>query len=465
MTALPPLRVGLVAPRYTFFDPHMRPGFAERVRAGGPRCAALLAQWFDVVDPGVIETEADAARANEVLRAAQLDAVVYAPTMAVPAPLALRALEDLDAPLVLWNAVPVRQMGDDLSQAEATENTTTVACLMLANVLLRQGRPAPVCTTPTDDPAAVAEVARHVRAVAAAASLRGRTFLRLGDPLPSYLNVMTTDEELARLGVQEVSVQAAELDDAFTAASEDDADAILAELGALGWTGSGGPGARRSARLAHALRTLLDRHRAIGGTVNCHGPLLRFSPTVGIPACLAVAREAAAGRVLSCTGDQPAGLALHLARQLAGASLYHETYAPEPATGLMLIAAGGEGDPAWADPPGAVALEANDHYPGEHGEGTSIAFALRRGPATMLSLSPVGDTWHLAWATGEVVESRYRGMRGPNGMFRFDSGDAMACASAWIASGATHHNALAPGRLDLELPLVARALGIRDIRV
>jgi hypothetical protein len=28
-------------------------------------------------------------------------------------------------------------------------------------------------------------------------------------------------------------------------------------------------------------------------------------------------------------------------------------------------------------------------------------------------------------------------------------------------SGATHHNALAPGRLDIEIPAMAGALGIR----
>jgi hypothetical protein len=37
-------------------------------------------------------------------------------------------------------------------------------------------------------------------------------------------------------------------------------------------------------------------------------------------------------------------------------------------------------------------------------------------------------------------------MRGPNGMFRFDSGDVAEATSRWIASGATHHNALRPGQ-------------------
>ena len=135
------------------------------------------------------------------------------------------------------------------------------------------------------------------------------------------------------------------------------------------------------------------------------------------------------------------------------------------APGLMLVAAGGEGDPAWADPPGAVALEANDHYPGRHGQGVSVSFALRRGPATMLSMSPIAETWHLAWATGEVVETRYDDMRGPNGMFRYDSGDATRVSEAWIASGATHHSALAPGRREVELAAAAQALGVRAVPV
>ncbi len=454
-------RIGLLAPRYTFFDAQMLPGFADRVRSVGARCASLLGDAFELVYPGVIETEADAAAARAAFAAAPLDAVVIAPTMAMPAPLVLEALGDCAAPLVLWNPVPWLRMGEDISQAKATENTSTVACLMIANVLLRRGRHAEVVTAPLDEPATVAHLVRVVRGAAAAGRLRGGALLRVGDELPSYLNVAASADDLARLGLRELAVAREELDDAFLAVDDATAAAVVDELRGHGWGGDGGPGLLRSARLAGALRTLVDRHGVVGGTVNCHSPLLRFSSTVGIPACLAVAREALRGVALSCTGDQPAGVALLLGRLLTGMALYHEPYAPEPATGLMLVAAGGEGDTAWAD--GPVALEANNHYPGEQGLGTSIAFPLRLGPATMLSLCPIGATWHLAWATGEVVESRYTDMRGPNGMFRYDSGPATEAADRWIASGATHHSALVPGRIGLELEVAARALGIRSI--
>jgi len=240
---------------------------------------------------------------------------------------------------------------------------------------------------------------------------------------------------------------------------------VLDDLAERHWPGDPGANAARSAQLAHALATLMAQEEAVCGTVNCHGPLLRFSEEIGITACLGVALLTAAGRPLSCTGDQPTALALYLARRLTGAALYCECYAPEIETGLLLLAAGGEGDPAWAEPPGAVTLEANDHYPGTHGAGTSVACALRRGPATLLSLSPGAGGWTLAWATGAIVETRYRHMRGPNGMFSFDSGPSGEAVTRWIASGATHHNALAVGHLDVEIPALAQALGIHAVRV
>jgi hypothetical protein len=56
-------------------------------------------------------------------------------------------------------------------------------------------------------------------------------------------------------------------------------------------------------------------------------------------------------------------------------------------------------------------------------------------------------------------------MGGRNGMFRFDSGRSVEAGARWIASGATHHNALAPGRLELEIPVIAGLLGIEAVRV
>jgi L-arabinose isomerase len=459
------LRTGFVSVRFALFDPQMAVDFPERMQAEARRLATVLERDFDVVYPGLIEDEAGAERVGRALAAERLDAIVFAPVMAAPPSYAVTALAGCTAPLVIWNAPGITRLGPDISQADATEHTTTVGCLMYANVLCRRGTPAPVVTASPVDRDGLERLRRTIVAVAAAGSLRGATVLRVGDPLPGYLDVEAASDELAQLGVREHAVAKAELDAAFHGASPDDVRAVLEDVAARRWSGDPGPNAARSAQLAHALSTLMAQEQAACGTVNCHGPLLRFGQEIGITACLAVALLTARGRPLSCTGDQPTALALYLAQRLSGAGLYCECYAPEIETGLLLLAAGGEGDPAWAEPPESITLEANDHYPGTHGAGTSVSFGLRRGPATLLSLSPGADGWRLAWSTGEIVETRYRHMRGPNGMFHFDSGSSGEVVSRWIASGATHHNALAPGRLDVEIPALAQALGIRAVRV
>ncbi len=457
-------RIGLVSARFTLFDAEMGPEFPGRMRAHLARSAELLSRAFDVADMPLIEGEADAATVATRLAAEHLDAVVFAPAMAAPPSYAAIALAGSTAPLVVWNAPSIVRLPADLTQAEATVHSTSVGAVMYGNVMSRAGGSAPVVTAAHGDPTALETLFRTVRAVAAAGSLRGGTFLRIGEPIPGYLDVMTDDVELTQLGVREVAL-ARETWEAAVASVPRAAALDLVGRARARWAGDPGPQAEWSGRIAVALDRALDDAGALGGTVNCHGPWFRRSPAVGLPACLGVACQTEAGRPIACTGDQPTAIVLYLAQQVAGAALYCECYTPEAESGLVLIAAGGEGDPAWANPPGRVVLEANDHYPGERGHGTSVAFALRPGPATLLSLSPADDGWVLAWAPGEIVETRYADMRGPNGMFRFDSGPAGEAISRWIASGATHHNALAPGRLTVEVPALAGALGVRAVLV
>jgi L-arabinose isomerase len=352
-----------------------------------------------------------------------------------------------------------------LTQAQATVNSTQVASVMLANALVRERRAFATVSAAPFDAAALDDVVRTIRAACVAASVGGSTVLRVGDWIPGYLDVESTAEDLARLGVDECTVAGPKLDAAFDAVDPGRVASLLTGLDARGWERPAGDADEPSARLALALDDLVEAVGASCVTVNCHSALLRWNPRIGICACLGASLLTERGIPVSCTGDLPTALALRLAAGLSGRSLYCEFYTPERATGLMLLAAGGEGDPRWADPGQAIVVEPNTHYPGDHGAGASLSFRLEPGPATVLSLSPAGERWRLAWATGEIVEARYETMGGPNGMFRFDSGDAYEAGARWIASGATHHNALAAGRLDVEIPVVARALGLEEIRI
>jgi hypothetical protein len=159
----------------------------------------------------------------------------------------------------------------------------------------------------------------------------------------------------------------------------------------------------------------------------------------------------------------PAGIVLHLGRRLGGAALYGEWYGSEAATGSALFLGDGGSDPAWQQP--GQARLGETQLRGVHGPALGVKGALREGPATMIALGAGADGWRLAWGLGELGPARSDRLRGPNGMWRPDGGDALRTSSRLIASGVTHHPALVPGRLEEEVEVLAATLGIHAVRI
>lgn len=458
-------RVGVISSYFSLYDEQMPEGFRGDRGEAAAGYAALLGAEFDVTYAGMLASEADGAAANALLGESDLDVIVFAPAMVAPPSYALAAIAGLDLPIVIWNGPMVDRLPATLSQSDATVNSTQVAAVMFANPLVRRGAAFATVTAAPSDVEGVERLLRTVRGAAAASVVRGATVVRVGGWIDGYADIESDETQHAELGVVEHTIETSALDQKFDSISPDRIASLLDGLTARGWVHHRSGTDAVSARLALALSDIVDDAGAAAVTVNCHSTALRWNPHIGIAACLGASLLTERGVPVSCTGDLPTSLALLLAHTLSRSALYCEFYTPEHETGLMLLAAGGEGDPSWADPAGSVVVEPNEHYPGEVGAGASLSFKLEPGPATVLSLSPTSNGWVLAWATGEIVEARYTGIGGPNGMFRFDSGPAFAAGERWIESGATHHNALARGRLDVELPVLARALGIKEVRV
>jgi L-arabinose isomerase len=230
------------------------------------------------------------------------------------------------------------------------------------------------------------------------------------------------------LGPQVVDIEAPDLQKAYREVCEADVDRLLGHLSAQKWRIiEDWPELRASVRLAVTLEGLCRIHAADGGAVNCHGPLFRENSATGIVACLGVSLLSAEGRPFACTGDLPAALALRIGKELTGSALYCEYYAREGDSGLILIAAGGEGDTTISQADAPIEVYPNRHYPGLNGCGACVKFRLRPGPATILSFSPTSGGWRLIWATGDVIESYFPGMTGPNALFRFSQGSSSAC--------------------------------------
>ena len=253
MTELTRPTVGLVSCYFTLFDDQMPAGFRQEREAVHGCYRDLLGLHFDVVDGGMLTSDAEGQRANGILRDGAPDVVVFAPTMAAPPSYAAHALAGLDVPLVVWNGPTIDGLPDGLTQSQATVNSGQVAAVMFANVLVREGRPFATITASPGDPEGVALLTRTVRAAAVASSLSGASVLRVGSWIPGYLDVESTQAELERLGVIERALTVSELNDAFGAVASERIDTGLANLTERGWAHRPGVADERSMRLALAL--------------------------------------------------------------------------------------------------------------------------------------------------------------------------------------------------------------------
>ncbi|MDH3753225.1 MAG: hypothetical protein OEU32_05060 [Acidimicrobiia bacterium] len=444
------LVIGQVSVYFGLFDDAMPAGFRKGREAHAEAVGALLAEHGQVIFPGVIDSEDGGRRAARELAAAGVDVVVFAPTMAAPPNYAWAAVAGLaDTPIITLAAQESGVVPDDYDTEQATRRSLPVGLAMFTNVLVRRSRPFMTVVGELDSASFRDDLADALRVAGAVARVRAAPFAVIGPPIPGYDDVMASADDLQRLGVRAVDVTAAELSTAFAAVEDDEVDRLEQALDETNdATAVRGPVLHRSARLALAMESVCDQHGVCGGAVNCHSDVLRWNSDIGVTACLGVSRLSTSGRPFACTGDLPTGILLVLGRELAGSALYCELYQLDLPGDWVLVANGGEGDMSMRPPGSPVRLLPEDHYAGEHGAGTAVAFALAVGPATLVSLTPAADAkggWVLVAAEGHIIDSRHDTMEGPNGMFRFASGRVADGYGRWCRAGATHHAALLPG--------------------
>ena len=458
-------KVGFLSAFYGAYDDVMGAGFRALQIQTAARNRALVECNFEVTDFGVVSSLEEAEAAARTIESMPVEAVIYAPTMVAPPEWIEVALRAVTCPIIIWSAMRLHRLPSNLDHTGATVHTSLVGATMVANCFVRRQQRFVVVDAVPEDSADAVRLKRTINAAVATYRLSTAVALRVGAPIPGYRDVETTAQELRAVGIREVEISVAQWGRAFAAVSASD---VATELAALRsrekWRIAPAGAAEASARLALALRRLTQEHGATLGTVNCHSCWFRQHNQIGIVACLGVSLMHEAGIPFSCTGDLPAAMAGLLAKTLSGSSLYCELYAREPETDQFLIAAGGEGDPTWASD-GNVDVVANEYYPGRCGTGLGVRFALQRGPATLISMTPTMQGWRLIWAPGAITDRSFRSLDGPNGMFQFATRTGQRTAEQWITAGPTHHCALARGHLDLELPLVATLANLKNIRV
>src|SRR5664279_4752874 len=145
---------------------HMRPA----ATAAAQEIADLLAEYGDVVNPGLIEEEAQAAAAARLFNSEDVDIIVALELAYTKGLVPARCLLDTTAPVLVWNAQRIRRLGEDDGFDVVMLNSGMAGMPELTAVLIRTGRECALVTSLFDDP----DGRRRVGEVSRAAAVRRR---------------------------------------------------------------------------------------------------------------------------------------------------------------------------------------------------------------------------------------------------------------------------------------------------
>jgi len=466
-------RIGVVTGYMPYFEEIMPGDFRQQMAARGEATAGRLEGLGEVLFTGLVHDHESGFAAGRKLKAFDPDVVVLAPTMAAPAGYQYAAVRDIGrVPIVLLDIHGLETIPRDYTAESIVPNSNTVGCMMINNILRREGRWSPVVSGPAAREETWAEARRVIATALVAGRLAKARFGVLGRPLDGYLNVVCDAGAFAAAtGASLVDLTPAEFTDAWRGVAAAEIQALAAafrETYRVDVPDAETEQFEASVRLCLALETVVERQGLDGGTFNCRDEFSVGNPEIGMIGCLANAHLTTIGRPFTCTGDIITAVAMFLGKQLGGDSYYCELDTPDYARDAVLCANTGEGDFCQSADCGSCTIRLSGGESGRIARGCNVKYAMPERPGTAIAFTPRADTpgGHVIIAAeGRIMGTPETGLNLPSMYFGFDSGPVGPAMSRWIEAGATHHTGISSGHHGDALALVARLVGIGFERV
>jgi L-arabinose isomerase len=441
---------------------HMR----EEARRVAGRYAEKLKRFGRVVHPGFFEYEEEAIKAARALKAEAVDVVVFIELAYQKGLIPMRALLELEAPLIIWNSQLVNEFPESADFDLIMVNSGMAGLPELTSSLIRAGRRFWLVTGAIDDPAAQERLGEHLQAAKAVARLKNARIGIIGHPYEGMTDLMQDDfAVLETFGATCWPVDHDEVTAAFAGIEEKKARALIQEQKDLGRSIEvEEPMMLRSARLALALEKVV-RDGSYDAVAEFDQVWLS-EPSIGIIPFFGTSRLVESHVPFTCEADVLRALAMLVLEELAGHSTFLEHYILDYKRNLMFNSHDGHGNPALADPKHKVRVVPTIYYKGMNGFGASFNYSYRPGEATLFSIGSVGGgCFQLVSAEGRFLEMKPRDISAPQTFFQWNGGGVAEFSEAWLYSAPSHHHTAAYGQLNSLLGLVAEMLGLRHVIV
>ncbi len=441
---------------------HMR-GEARKV---AERYAGKLKGFGRVVHPGFFEYEQEAVMAARALKAEDVDVVVVIELAYQKGLVPMRALLELDTPIIVWNAQLVDEFPESADFDLIMVNSGMAGLPELTSSLVRSNRRFWLVTGAIDDPSAEERLGELLAAARAVARLANARVGIIGHPYEGMTDLMQDDYAvLETFGATCWPIDHDDVTAAFGAIDDKAARGLIQEQKDLGRSVEvAEPMMLRSARLALALEKVVRE----GGfdAVAEFDQVWLSEEKIGIIPFFGTSRLVENHVPFTCEADVLRALAMLVLEELAGHATFLEHYLLDYKRNLMFNSHDGHGNPSLADTKHGVRIVPTIYYQGVHGFGASFNYSYRPGEVTLASIGSVGDgCFRLISAEGRFAEMKPRDIAAPQTFFQWNGGGVAMFSEAWLYSAPSHHHTAAYGRLNRKIALVAEMLGLAHVKV
>jgi L-fucose isomerase-like protein len=437
------------------------------VARAGAHTVARLQEFADTVYDGVLFSAADARKAAEKMRAAEVDGVLLAPLMWCEDEIPRAALSLLkDLPLVLWTFSPGPSLPDFVPFQLMIRGSGPVSTMQLSGMLRREGTAFWSVAGHAEDPAVLRQIEHLVRAMAARRVLRDARIGLLPFPCDQMSTTWVDEFALrARYGVQ---VRHLELDRIRRCAAEAAPKEVSAFKDAMLQQGTRIEVDERNLvegiRYALALQRVMREERLSALAMN--DVIAEMHASFGLRPCVSNDALSGSGAVVSMEADVGAAAAMLGLRLFTGASpFYAEPFSADYAANTVLMGHAGYHDAANADPAAPVRVISDVEYVNsDRFTGAVSFFKYRPGPVT--AVNSVWDGEGLRWCCveGESLPGPARMDGNCHLVFR----PAVPVRDYFrraVEIGVSQHWLFVPGLRAADLAPLCDVLGVRLVKV
>jgi L-arabinose isomerase len=434
-----------------------------------------------IVSTGFFEYEPEAVKAASLLRKEGVDVVILIELAYQKGLIPMRALLELDVPVIVWNTQLVAEFGENADFDMIMVNSGMAGLSEVTSSLVRSKKKFFVVSGHIDDGKAFEEIGEYVAAAKALARLRNSKVGIIGHPYEGMTDLMQDDYALMdTFGTTVWPIDHDEVAEAFAALKDGDAKKLIERERAKGRTVNVDDAMMlRSARLALALEGVVKQN-ALDAVAEFDQVWLPDS-RIGVIPFFGTSLMVENHVPFTCEADVLRAMAMLVLEEIAGHSTFLEHYILDYKRNLAFDSHDGHGNPALADPKHGVQIVPTIYYGGVNGFGASFNYSYRPGEFTLFSIGNIGDgKFRFIASEGRNVEMKPRDISAPQAFFQWGGGrgasvdppgdldvpgDIRCFATKWLHAAASHHHTGAYGRLGGVLGKAAAMAGVEWVSV